>query len=358
MKLINILGILLFTLTFTACEDNNWATIDSLSVDGDEFFCNQKVKLWIIVNSDNLVGVDYQWACEGGKLTQPQGLSEMTWQAPATPGTYKVSCTISVNGKRETRVHEMYVSSFYFEKFEKNSYSFKGQSSTTLTKNTETIDGKPNGYLQAVAKTTTEASRYIYYNFGDPTLKAPFSCGAKLGWISDFPTAQVKVGSKTSANSLYYEITLNRDPDKQDASYIDDIRFEWYPVGVTSGLPVDPVTGQKYNGCLRIEQSTGGSKTWYQVSVNVPELNFTKGEYKRLAMNIGADYKVSVYVAGKLILETDAIQQWRTVNAAKDDLYINEWRLVFPNGNGGNKPPKIYFDNAYALIDGTLLKGL
>jgi hypothetical protein len=358
MKLINILGIILLTVLFAGCKDDQTATIDSLSTDGDEFFCNQKVKLWMVVNSNDLVSVDYHWTCEGGKLTQPQGLNEMTWQAPTVPGTYKVSCTITIGGKSETRSHDMLVSSFFFEKFEKSSYSFKGQSSTTLTKSTETIDGKVNGYLQAVAKTTTEASRYIYYNFGDPTLKIPFSCGAKLGWISDFPTASIKVGSKTSTNSLYYEVTMNRDPDKLDNAYIDDVRFEWYPVGVTTGLPVDPVTGAKYNGCLKYEQNIGGSKTWFQVSVNVPELNFAVGEYKRLAMNISADYMVSVYVAGTLVLQSDAIQKWRVTNASKDDMYPAEWRLVFPNGNGGNKPPKIYFDDAYALVDGGLLKGL
>lgn len=358
MKLINILGIILFSVLLGGCEDEEWARIDSLSTDGDEFFCNQKVKLWMVVESNNLVGVDYQWACEGGRLTQPQGLNEMTWQAPTTPGTYKVSCTTIIGGKSETRSHDMNVSSFYFEKFEKSSYSFKGQSSTTLTKSNEVLNGKTNGYLQAVAKITTEASRYIYYNFGDPTLKTPFSCGAKLGWISDFPTASIKVGSKTSVNSLYYQLTLNRDPDKEDVMYIDDVRFEWYPVGVTTGLPIDVVTGLPYNGCFKFEQNNGGSKTWFQVSVNVPELNFAIGENKRVALNIGADYKVSVYVAGVLVLETDAIQKWRTTNAAKDEMFVNEWRLVFPNGNGGNKPPKIYFDDAYALVDGTVLKGL
>lgn len=358
MKLINILGIILFLVFLAGCEDEEWVRIDSLSTDGDEFFCNQKVKLWMVVNSNNLVGVDYQWTCEGGRLTQPQGLNEMTWQAPTTPGIYKVSCNTTIGGKSETRFHDMNVSSFYFEKFEKSSYSFKGQSSTTLTKSSEVLNGKTNGYLQAVAKTTTEASRYIYYNFGDPTMKTPFSCGAKLGWISDFPTVSIKVGTKTSVNSLYYQLVINRDPMKKDVSYIDDVRFEWFPVGVTTGLPIDPITGLPYNGCFKFEQNNGGSKTWVQVSVNVPELNFAKGENKRVAINIGADYKVSVYVAGTLVLETDAIQKWRTANAAKDEMFVNEWRLVFPNGNGGNKPPKFYFDDAYALVDGTLLKGL
>ena len=357
MKVKNILGIFLLTLLFAGCEKDGWVEIDSLSTDGDEFFCNQKVKLWMAVRSNDLPGVDYQWGCDGGRLTQPQGLDEMTWQAPNEPGVYRVYCTVKIGNSSETRYHDMLVSSFFFEKFEKSSYSFKGQSSTTLTKRTETVSGRTNGYLEAVVKSTSSANRYIYYNFANPELKIPFGCMAKVGWISDFPADAIKVGSSTYENKLSYQLTLNRDPDKEDEMYIDDIRFEWFPVGVTKGLPLDPVTGEPYNGCLRFQQNLLGSKTWFQVSVNVPELNFTKDVRKKVALNIGADYKVQVYVGGVKVLESDAIKNWRSENGAKDDIYVNEWRLIFPNGNGGNKPPKIYFDEAYAKIDGSLMTG-
>lgn len=353
-----ILGILLSAALLASCKKDEYAEIDSLSSDGNEFFSNQKVKLWMAVKSDNLPDVNYQWGCEGGTLTQPQGLDEMTWQAPKENGTYRVYCTVKIGNKSETRYHDMFVSSFFFEKFEKTSYSFKGQSSTTLTKRTETINGVSNGYLESVVKSTTSTNRYIYYNFADTGLVTPFGCMSKTGWISDFPADTIKVGSSKYPNKLYYEITMNRDPHKEDLSYIDNVRFEWFPVVPTKGLPKDPVTGLKYNGCLLFEQNKSGAKTWFQVSVNVPELNFAKGEYKNVALNIGADYLVTVYVGGTKILETDAIKNWRITNNSKDNMYVGEWRLVFPNGNGGNKPPKIYFDNAYAKIDGSLLTGI
>lgn len=356
MKLLKILMVVL-SLTFLAgCAEEEWIEIDSLSADGDEFFTNQKVKLWMVIRTSNLPDVEYNWSCEGGTLTQPQGLDEMTWQAPNEPGTYRVSCTVKIGNSSATRHHDMYVSSFFFEKFEKSSYSFKGQSSTTLSQKTETTGTKSNGYFEASVKSTSSSSRYIYYNFGDPELKVPFGCMAKIGWISDFPTDTVKVGSSTYANKMNFQLTMNRDPDQEDDSYIDDIRFEWFPVGNVKGLPVDELSGQTYNGCLRFEENLLGVKTWHQVTVNTPKLTFAKGETKRVALNIGADYVVTVYVDGEAILTTDAVKNWRISNGSKDDIYVNEWRSVIPNGPGGNKPPKVYFDDAYAARDGSILK--
>lgn len=356
MKILNILAVVLAATFFAACTKDEYVKIDTLGADGNEFFSNQKVKLWMSVKSSNLSEVDYQWGCEDGTLTQPQGLDEMTWKAPSEPGTYRVFCTVKIGNESETRYRDMLVSSFFFEKFEKTSYSFKGQSSTTLTKKTETLNGITNGYLEAVVKSTTSTNRYIYYNFSDTGLHTPFSCMSTVGWISDFPADTIKVGTSKYANKLYYEIVLNRDPNKEDAAYIDNVRFEWFPVGNTKGLPKDPA-GQQYNGCLLFEQNLSGAKKWFQVSVNANELNFAKAENKKVALNISPDYIATVYVNGTKILETDAIKNWRIENNSKDDMYVGEWRLVFPNGNGGNKPPKIYFDNAYAKADGSLLTG-
>lgn len=357
MKLIKILSALVLAILCVGCEDESWAEIDSLSVDGNEFFCNQKVKLWMNVKSDNLPEVDYEWGCEGGRLTQPQGLDEMTWQAPGEPGTYRVFCKVTIDGKSETRHHDMYVSSFFFEKFEKSTHSFKAQGSTTLAKRTETINGTSNGYLEAVVNSTSASNRYIYYNFANPELKIPFSCMAKIGWLSDFPVTDIKVGTSTFANKFYYQVTMNRDPDKEDAAYIDDVRFEWYPVGNTNGLPIDEESGLPWNGRFQFKQNLNGSATWFNVYVDSPELNFAQGVRKNVSFSIDANYLVHVYLNGVKILETDAIKNWRIANNSKDDMYVNEWRLIFPNGNGGNKPPKIFFDDAYALIDGTILTG-
>ena len=357
MKKINIIAILLLALFFTNCKDDSFVTIDSLSTGGDEFYTNQLVKLWMNVNSDNLMNVTYTWGCEGGFLVQPQGLDEMTWKAPSTPGVYKVYCTVSSGGKSETRYHEMLVSSFFFEKFESSTYSFKGQSSTKLSLKTETVNGKSNSYLEAYVSSTSSSNRYLYFNFDDPELKVPFSLGAKVGWLSDFPTDTVVVKTSVYANKMSYQLTLNRAPEYVDTKYIDNLRFEWFPVKGSKGDPVDDVSGNAFNGTLSFEENNMGSKTWYSVNIYAPELVSAKGEAKRVAVNIDANYLVTVYVAGTKVLETDLLKKWRIDNVAKDNIYIGEWRYVMVNGNGGNKPPKFYFDEAYANNDGSPLTG-
>lgn len=78
MKYIYKLLLLFVAFGFVACDEEETLSIDSLSVDGDEFYCNQKVKVWMCVNSSDLWHTDYKWSCDGGTLTQPQGLNEMT----------------------------------------------------------------------------------------------------------------------------------------------------------------------------------------------------------------------------------------------------------------------------------------
>lgn len=137
--------ILLCAFSFANCGDDDFIEIDSLSADGDEFYCNQKVKVWMCVRSSDLWHTNYEWDCDAGTLTQPQGLNEMTWKAPSIPGTYTITCRASIGGETQVRSHKMYVSSYYFDKFEKTPHSLSLQSNTTGTLKKE-ADG--NQYLQ------------------------------------------------------------------------------------------------------------------------------------------------------------------------------------------------------------------
>ena len=160
MRYINSLIItFLCSLFLVGCGDEEYIRIESLSAMGDEFYCNQKVKLWMCVESSDLWHTDYEWGCDGGKLTQPQGLDEMTWQAPNKPGTYKVWCVAKVGDKKERREHSLYVSSYFFEKFEtaKPPSSFSYQSSSKSSIAQETLpDGTKNSYLEIYASSATE----------------------------------------------------------------------------------------------------------------------------------------------------------------------------------------------------------
>ena len=45
--------VLLCAFSFASCGDDDFIEIDSLSTDGDEFYCNQKVKVWMCVRSSD-----------------------------------------------------------------------------------------------------------------------------------------------------------------------------------------------------------------------------------------------------------------------------------------------------------------
>jgi hypothetical protein len=344
--------VLLASLFVIGCaEEDPMVEIDSISAMGDEFFFQQKVKVWAAVKSDNLPAARYTWSCDGGRLTQPQSLDENTWQAPSEPGVYRITCTVEVDGVKKTRSRDMFVSTFYFDKLERTPHTLgPNNSSATLV-----LDQATNtSHLEARVSTTSATRGYMQRSFADPLLHAPFSTQARVGWISDFPAKDIKIGTAVAENTLYYEWTLSRDPDAKDNLFIDNLRFEWYPVSKSSGLPV--ANGQPWNGTLRYQQRNlaTNATTVFNVYVNHPALNFAKNQYKKVSLSIDADYIVHVFVEGVEVLNTDSIKVWRQTNASQDDIHINQWRINYVSNTG--KTPLIYIDDLVGSNDGTVLK--
>jgi hypothetical protein len=343
--------ILLVVSIFTACGDPDPSVeIDSLSAWGDEFYHGEKVKVWMVVKTDNLPAARYTWTCNEGKFTQPQTLDENTWQAPYEAGTYQITCTVDVDGVKRTRSRDMVVSPiFFFDKFERLPMSFStsgGNSSLNQVLDATT----KTSHAETRVSSTSAVRGFITRNFDNPELRVPFSTMAQLGWISNFPAKDIKIGSNVAENTIYYEWTMNRDPDKLDNLYVDNLRFEWYPVGKSNGLPKDPLNNP-YNGVLvfRVRDVATNTTTNNSVYVNNSALSFAKNELKNVSMTIDADYMVHVFVGGVEIINTDAIKTWRTTNASQDDIYINQWRLNFVSNTGG-QAPLLYFDEVFALM--------
>jgi hypothetical protein len=345
------IAILLIALLFACSDEDPTVEIDSLSALGDEFFYRQKVKVWMAVKTNDLPAARYTWTCDGGTLTQPQSLDENTWQAPRAPGVYNVTCTVDVNGVKQSRSHEMFVSVFYFDKFERTPHTFTGNnSSVVLVK--DALSG--TSHLEARVSSTTATRGYVQRAFDDLELHAPFSSQAQVGWISNFPAKEIKIGAITAENTLYYEWTLNRDPDAQDNLFIENIRFEWYPVGKSNGLP--KFNTVPWNGTLiyTVRNVTTNTSVPFNVYINHPALTFAQNQNKKVSLSVDASYLVHVFVDGVEVLNSNAIQQWRTTNNSKDDIYINQWRINYVSNTG--QTPLIYVDNATAVEDGTILQ--
>jgi hypothetical protein len=365
-KIIKYLLLLFAVLLWSSCEkeEEAFVEIDSVSALGDEFFYNQKVKVWTVVKTNNLADARYTWSCNGGTITQPQGLDENTWQAPKEPGVYTVTCKVDINGVTQTRSREMYVSVYYFDKLERTFLNTLGSANSSMS---IILDSATQiSHVEATVNVSSATRGFVQRAFGDPDLHVPFSTMAQLGWITKpapakntFPLKDIKIGSAVAENTFYYEWTLNRDPDRVDNLYITNVIFEWYPVGKSSGLPKDGL-GNPYNGVLKfiVRDFTTSALTGYAVPVNTASLLFAANQLKNVSMSIDADYVFHVSIAGAEIFSTDAIKQWRIANNSQDGIYINEWRINYVSNvsNSTNAPPIIFIDNAIGVNDGTVLK--
>ena len=352
-SLYRLILLICFAPFLASCGDDDFIEIDSLSADGDEFYCNQKVKVWMCVRSSDLWHTDYQWSCDGGTLTQPQGLNEMTWKAPEVPGVYTITCKATVGGKSETRKHKMYVSSYYFDKFEKAPHSFTLQSGN---KNALKKESNGNQYLQVSVNSASEMKRYVRRAFGDNTLKTPFSTRLKIGFESNVPNTQtVKVGNKEEIGVLEYRWNMRADAEN-NGSYINQVRLLWYPAEVIDGYPTLPegtLTAegtQDYNVDLIVQHTDpSGKKTTSHEYHKLNTFNtFTAKDYKTVSMGIDENYVFHACVAGAEVLTSNLVSDVRMNRQCPGGMYINNWEIYYLNGNAGRNIPVMYMDDAYA----------
>jgi hypothetical protein len=99
--------------------------------------------------------------------------------------------------------------------------------------------------------------------------------------------------------------------------------------------------------------------TLYGAFVNHAALNSAKAVYKKISLSVDANYTAYIYVDGVEVMRTDAIKDWRATSnggvSSKDAIYINSWRFNYVSNTGSNTA-LLYFDEALAYHDGTILK--
>lgn len=341
MKYFRNILMLIALIAVTSCGDDDYLEIDSLSADGDEFYCNQKVKVWMCVNSSDLWHTDYSWTCEGGNFTQPQGLNEETWKAPSVPGVYTITCTAKIGNASQTRTRKMYVSSYYFEKFEKSSHSMSLQSTN---KNSLKKESNGNQYLQIQVNQASQYQRYVRRAFDDTELHTPFSTRMKLGFESNMPNTQmITVGTSSGRGMLEYRWNMRSASDNTNG-YISQIRLLWYPGEVSDGLPLvaesdnmdqtQTVEGtDDYNVivAVRYTNASGKNTTYYEYHKLNTFNTFKNKLYQTVSMGVDADNQLTAYVAGNLALTSHLVGDVLTANNCQGNLYINNWEFYYLN---------------------------
>ena len=120
-------------MIFTSCSDNDSINIVSLNTFGTKFCRNDVVKVFVAVELSDDTNVSYEWGCDGGSMTNPQGLFENVWKAPNEAGTYEIWCTVKCGGKKETRRSKMIVlDELFYSNFETPYYN-EGWSNASMT---------------------------------------------------------------------------------------------------------------------------------------------------------------------------------------------------------------------------------
>lgn len=352
----------LCSCSLTGCGEKDFIEIESLSADGDEFYCNQKVKVWMCVRSSDLWHTNYEWSCDGGILTQPQGLNEMTWKAPSSPGTYTITCRATVGGETQVRSHKMNVTSYYFDKFEKMPHSLTIDSKTV--KSALKKESESNQYLQVKVNSSGEVNRSARRSFDDKTLYTPFSTRMKLGFESNVPNVDsITVGKKKGQPTLEYRWNMRLDPSNNNA-YVSQIRLSWYPGKLKNGSnypkvadtdllggATETVEGtEDYNLRIMVEYvATDGKKSSYTEYHMMNTMNtFVPKLYQTVSMSVDENETIFVHLAEEEVLKSNLLKEVRTLNACEGRMSVNNWEVYFPNGNAGKNIPVVYMDDAHA----------
>ncbi|MDR2148651.1 MAG: hypothetical protein LBE91_19595 [Tannerella sp.] len=380
MKNLSVILLLVMAL-FTGCrEEEGSLRIDSLSVDGNEFYSFQRIKMWMAVESDNLGMADYEWGCDAGYFSEGQGISEATWIPPGETGEYQVWCKITVGNKTETRYRTMNVSHYFFDYFEHD-----GTTAISVNTAPPNVRSRPLTWtgVSNLTRTVTPATKSCVISasgatattglltkpFTDPDLKMPFSCMATIGWNANMPAEWGRIGDSLTyslvPNLIGYGFALSRDLDAAGLLYVSNVWFEWFPRGTNMGQ-IDSGSGEWCNGRFYFMQSGVGATTvagteWFYH----PALLSGAGEYKKVAFSITNDYTVVAYVNGTKVFETDALKNWRSANNYTGNFNLTSWAIEVPNGSGdgvtapaATTVPTIYLANTVGQNNGYVYTGV
>ena len=75
---------ILICVIFTSCSDDDSVNIVSLNTFGTKFCRNDVVKVFVSAELSDDTDVSYEWGCDGGSMTNPQGLFENVWRYAST----------------------------------------------------------------------------------------------------------------------------------------------------------------------------------------------------------------------------------------------------------------------------------
>ena len=306
---------LLACFLFASCSDDDNVNIVSLNTFGTKFCRNDVVKVFVSAEVGDDSDVSYEWGCDAGKLTNPQGLFENVWKAPNEAGTYEVWCTVKNGGKKQTRRTKMVVTDELFYSSFETPYYNEGWSNASMTVAFDANKGT-NG---AVKLTSGKADGRFARSWENVSI--PFS-------------TQVDYAVNTSPqDSCFVEIRLEFARIDGAMNYVAKACFTTFPK-----------TG-KWKATYTTTDVMAGEDTEVVMGEGTDTANFKfkKDAFNTIAASIDANKNFIVYYNGKKYFENDALAK-----------ITGQQYNVSRSGFGLENKVIIFADNLYVFDPGTI----
>ncbi|GHV25426.1 hypothetical protein FACS1894176_03870 [Bacteroidia bacterium] len=346
--------------------------IDSLQIFGEEFYYGETVNVGMSVQTSDPDNTSYFWECSEGEFLQRQGYTLNQWKAPKKAGVYKIKCTVTCGGKKETREADILVSGLFFERFSSGEGTNALPTGWAQTNSPNGATQIRNHRMEVYVNENAQSHGELRYNIGQSNFFPPYSTKADVGivgteannYVPKYPTSDAtddasfpkRFPSKDSYSAI--AITGNTPTLVLAPTYfINELRVEFYPeadhvqptytylpVGGTPGNAADSVTINKgdFDGVLtfqwtrraNVSQGITQLQSWYSIPFKAVQFIIRPEQSLTFGLSVEEDYTVSVAANGVEIFKSDALKTWRESIAAVDGvgapLAAKEFKYIYP----------------------------
>lgn len=272
-KVLYSIFILLAGVLVTSCSDDSYVNIISVNTFGNKVCRNDNVKVFVTVDTDWDEKPSYKWGCNGGDMTNPQGLFENVWKAPNEPGTYEIWVEVESGKSKDKRSAYITVTDeLFYSNFETPYYN-EGYSNSSMT-----LAQQSSNCL----KLTSSGNKGVFQRNWDEALTAPYSM-------------QMQYNPQTFSKGYTIDFRIAFNELDESNKILRNVNFSVEPnTGATS---VYAQYVNKNNG--KIETATTNEQT-------ISAFKFTK-KWKFVSVSLDANNKFIVYADGAKLLESDIL---------------------------------------------------
>ncbi len=272
-KVLYSIFILLAGVLVTSCSDDSYVNVISVNTFGNKVCRNDNVKVFVTVDTDWDEKPSYKWGCNGGSMTNPQGLFENVWKAPNEPGTYEIWVEVESGKSKDKRSAYITVTDeLFYSNFETPYYN-EGYSNSSMT-----LAQQSSNCL----KLTSSGNKGVFQRNWGTALKAPYSM-------------QMQYNPQTFSKGYTIDFRIAFNELDESNKILRDVNFS-----------VEPNTGATSVYAQYVNKGNGMIESYTTNQQTISDFKFTK-KWKYVSVSLDANNKFIVYADGEKLLESDIL---------------------------------------------------